>query len=159
MRSAALPKKRGHPAPAQIPYVRVLVQNKKAARAQQGYVYILAETSPFGKLFRRLTSVYRTNKRKEKSILCLFPLPYQHAVFSTDATKFKNDKATPLISILRKHPAQTPQKAAKKKGRPPFPLPFTFYATDPLRAQRPLMSSRLRFPRWRFLSTLQRAGF
>ena len=52
MRSAALPKKRGHPAPAQIPYVRVLVQNKKAARAQQGYVYILAETSPFGKLFR-----------------------------------------------------------------------------------------------------------
>lgn len=66
MRSAALPKKHGHPAPAQIPYVRVLVQNKKAARAQQGYAYILAETSPFGKLFRWPPFIYRANSRKKK---------------------------------------------------------------------------------------------
>ncbi len=105
MRSAALPKKHGHPAPAQIPYVRVLVQNKKAARAQQGYVYILAETSPFGKLFRCPSSIYRANSGKRKRTQKAISLPNQHAAFSRNAAKQKNDKATPphlcLAEVIR----------------------------------------------------------
>ncbi len=78
MGSAALPKKPGHPSPARIPYVRVLVQNKKAARAQQGLsVYYqkprhLASFPPLNSPSAESTR-HKCRKRKNRKSRAAYP--------------------------------------------------------------------------------------
>ncbi len=159
MGSAALPKKPGHPSPARIPYVRVLVQNKKAARAQQGlsvYYQKPRHLASFPSLNSPIGRNSRHKCRERKKHKNRTPHLYQQKAPSTNATEVRSTKALLLISILPKLSAQMPQKEEPKKPRR---LSLTSLSTDWRPAQRRPASWRPQFPRLLSFPTLRRAGF
>ncbi len=139
MGSAALPKKPGHSSPARIPYVRVLVQNKKAARAQQGLsVYYqkpshLASFPPLNSPIGRKHATQMPRKeeaqkshpsslstesaqhKRHKSKKHKSPAPhlYLAKAFSTNAAKGRTEKAAPLIPHISLNRLAASAKAAK----------------------------------------------
>ncbi len=142
MDSAALPKKPRHSSPTRIPYVRVLVQNKKAARAQQGLsVYYqkprhLASfpslNSPIGRkprhkcrkrkkhknrtphLYQQKASTESAQHKCHRSKKHKSPAPhlYLAKAFSTNAAKGRTEKAAPLIPHISLNRLAASAKAA-----------------------------------------------
>ncbi len=134
MDSAALPKKPGHPSPARIPYVRVLVQNKKAARAQQGlsvYYQKPRHLASFSSLNSPIGRKPRHKCRERKKHKNRTPHLYQQKAPSTNATEIRSTKALLLISILPKLLAQMHQKEEAQK-----PSPSSSHFSQPIGGQR-----------------------
>ncbi len=159
MDSAALPKKPGHPSPARIPYVRVLVQNKKAARAQQGlsvYYQKSRHLASFPSLNSLIGRKHATQMPRKEETQKSHP-----SSLSTESAQHKRHKS-------KKHKSPAPHlylakafstNAAKARHSKAKPLFLTSLSTDWRPAQMRPASWHLQFPRLLSFPTLRRAGF